>query len=251
MNSAIYAGWLRHRRLSPKPHAFRYRLSMLYLDLDELGTAFQDRWFWSARRPALAWLRRADHFGDPRRPLADCVRDQVEQETGHRPGGPIRLLTQPRYFGYCFNPISIFYCFDPSGSRVESLIAEVTNTPWGERRCYVLHGGREPTGHHRYRFHKSLHVSPFMPLDLDYRWRSSEPDNGLGVHLEVLRDGAKILDATLGLRRRPLDGLGLAAALTHLMTFKAIGAIYWQALRLWVKGTPFYSHEIEKKPAER
>ena len=180
------------------------------------------------------------------------MRDLIEQDTGRRPAGPIRLLTQPRYFGYCINPISIYYCFDPTGARVESLIAEVTNTPWGERRCYVLHGGGDAAGRHRYRFRKSLHVSPFMPMDLEYHWRGSEPGSRLGVHLEVVRDGDKLFDATLGLRRRDLNGINLARTLVDWppMTFRTVGAIYWQALRLWLKGTPFYAHRIDEKPAE-
>lgn len=256
LHSALYSGRVRHRRWQPRAHAFSYRLSMLYLDLDELDDVFRDRWLWSTRRPAPGWFRRTDHFGDPDRPLADCVREHVEQATGRRPAGPIRLLTQPRYFGYAINPISIYYCFDADDRTVETLVAEVTNTPWGERRCYVLHdglqGGRDSAGRHRYRFRKTLHVSPFMPMDLDYRWCGYEPGPRLGVHLEVLRDGDTLFDATLNLRRRPLNGPNLARVLANWppMTFRTVGAIYWQALRLWLKGTPFHAHPVDVKPAE-
>lgn len=252
MNSALYRGWVRHRRLLPRPHAFRYQLDMLYLDLDELDTVFCGRWFWSTRRPAPARFRRADHFGEPGRPLADCVREQVASETGFRPHGPIRLLTQPRCFGYGFNPISVYYCFDPDGARVDALLAEITNTPWGERRCYVLHCGRRESGRHHYRFRKSLHVSPFMPMDLEYHWHSNEPSSGLAIHLEVWRDDNRQFDATLALRRRPITGLSLASMLLQLppASYKVIGAIYWQALRLWLKRTPVYAHDIDGKPAE-
>ncbi|MDX1605444.1 MAG: DUF1365 domain-containing protein, partial [Candidatus Competibacterales bacterium] len=182
------------------------------------------------------------------RPLADCVRDRVEQATWRRPAGPIRLLAHPRHFGYCFNPISIYYCFDAAGETVDSLIAEVTNTPWGERRAYVLSGGRNAAGRHEYRFRKSLHVSPFMPLALDYRWRGNEPGRRLGVHLEVLRDGVRQFDATLTLQRRPIDGFGLARALWRYpaMTARVSAAIYWQALRLWLKRIPLYDHPASR-----
>ena len=136
--SCAYRGQVRHRRLSPVPHDFRYSIFMMYLDLDEVDRVFDRRWLWSARRPALAWFRRADHFGDSRRPLRDCVADLVAQEAGRRPEGPIRLLTHLRYFGHCFNPVSFYFCYDPAGERIEAVVAEVHNTPWGERHCYVL-----------------------------------------------------------------------------------------------------------------
>ncbi len=238
--SCLYEGWVSHRRFTPVEHAFRYRLFMVYLDLAELDRAFAGRWLWSARRPALAWFCRRDHVGDPARPLDDCVRELVAQETGHRPAGPIRLLTHLRYFGYCFNPISIFYCFDAADEGLEALVAEVTNTPWGERRCYVL----TAVPGHRYRFPKDLHVSPFMGLDLDYAWRCNPPGERLAVHMDVERAGRKLFDATLGLRRRPLSGVALAGALARhpLMTLKVIAAIHWEALRLWLKGVPVVDH---------
>lgn len=243
--SCLYEGWVSHRRFTPVEHAFRYRLFMVYLDLAELDRAFAGRRLWSARRPAPAWFRRRDHFGDPHRPLDACVRELVERETGRRPAGPIRLLTHLRYFGYCFNPISIFYCFDAAGRRLEALVAEVTNTPWGERRCYVL----AAVPGHRYRFVKDLHVSPFMTLDLDYAWRCNTPGERLAVHMDVERAGRKLFDATLGLRRRSLSGPALAGALLRhpFMTLKVIAAIHWEALRLWLKGVPVVDHPVKSK----
>jgi DUF1365 family protein len=248
MNSYLYVGQVRHRRFQPRPHAFRYRLFMIYLDLAELDTVFQYRWLWSTRRPALAWFRRRDHFGDPTLPLDHCVRDLVEQRCGRRPTGPIRLLTQLRYLGYCFNPISIYYCFEASGQRVETVVAEVTNTPWGERHCYVLDqvGDRRPQS-----FAKAMHVSPFLPMGLEYVWRSNLPGEHLGVHLDVLQQGTKLLDATLGLRRQPLTGATLAGTLRRFpwMTLKVAVAIHWQAVRLWLKRIPFFDHPGPSRPS--
>jgi len=246
LHSCLYVGTVRHRRFAPKPHAFRYHLFMTYLDLAELDRALPGRWLWSARRPALAWFRRADHFGDPALPLDTCVRDLVQQKTGHRPAGPIRLLTHLRYFGYCFNPISIYYCFDRADTRVETLVAEVTNTPWGERHCYVLARG---TDSHQ-RFVKTFHVSPFMPMELEYLWHSNEPGRRLGVHMDVLQSGHKLFDATLSLRHRPLTTATRSRALLRfpVMTLQISMAIYWQALRLWLKKIPVFAHPA--KPAE-
>jgi DUF1365 family protein len=249
MHSAIYRGWVRHRRHAPRRHAFRYRLFLLYLDLAELDTVFRGRWLWSTRRPALARFHRADHLGDPATPLDVAVRNLVESQTGRRPTGPIRLLTHLRYFGYCFNPVSFYYCFDADDARVESIVAEVNNTPWGERHCYVLDEARdEGSGHRkRYRVEKALHVSPFMPMDLTYDWRFGTPGKRLDVHMALDR-GGRLFDAMLRLERAPLTGTELALALVRFpfMTLAVVAAIHWQALKLWLKRVPVYTHP--KKP---
>jgi len=246
MNSAIYFGRVRHRRTSPVEHAFRYRLFMLYLDLAELPRVFNGRWLWSARRLAPARFRREDHFGDPARPLDACVRDLVARETGRRPTGPVRLLTHLRYFGHVFNPVSFYYCFDENDTRVETIVAEVTNTPWGERHCYVLpqamNEGRGGMG--RYRPRKIMHVSPFMEMDVAYDWRFRAPGERLSVHMENAREGSKVFDATLVLQRADIRAGTLARALAGypLMTVTIIAAIHWQALKLWLKGAPVHDH---------
>jgi uncharacterized protein len=256
-NSCVYTGTIRHRRLEPVGNAFRYSLFMLYLDLDELPHLFNKRWFWSARRPALAWFRRADYLGSPEQPLGDAVRDLVEQRTGRRPAGPIRLLTHLRFFGYVMNPVSFYYCFDPAGSAVETIVAEITNTPWGERHSYVLSAlargaDAEPASGRavqRYRFAKEFHVSPFMAMEQRYDWRFSPPGDRLLVHMENFERRGKLFDATLLLRREPLNGRSLATALAMhpWMTAKVAAGIYWQALRLFLKRTPFHPHPATRK----
>lgn len=243
IRSAIYQGTVRHRRATPVPHAFRYRIFMMYLDLDELPALFDGRWFWSARGPAPAWFRRADHLGDPTEPLAATIRRLVQERSGVTLTGPIRLLTHLRYWGYVQNPVSFYYCFDATGEKLEAVVAEVTNTPWGERHAYVLTDG--PAGSaERSRFMKAFHVSPFMRMAQEYRWRIEAPGEALAVHMMSLQEGARVFDATLRLRRAPLTGPGLAKALlAHpWMTATVVIGIYWQALRLWWKGVPFHPH---------
>ena len=243
MHSAIYVGQLNHRRLHPVEHGFGYRLFMLYLDLAELDSVFKGRWLWSTRRFALARFRRGDHLGPPDQALDEAVRDLVAQSGRPRPGGPIRLLTHLSYFGYCFNPVSFYYCFDEHDRAVESIVAEVNNTPWGERHCYVM-SGRDELGRYRYTPDKAMHVSPFMPMDVAYDWRFSPPTGRLSVYMASAHGGRKLFDARLDLQRREISGRALAQALLAfpLMTVKVIVAIHWQALKLWLKRCPVIDH---------
>lgn len=252
MKSALYRGWVRHRRTHPTQNEFRYRLFQLYLDLAELDQVFAKRWLWSVKGPNLAWFRRADHFGDPAESLDESVRALVAERTGSRPDGPVRLLTHLRYFGYVMNPVSFFYCFDAADRRVETIVAEINNTPWGERHCYVLDREDSLSGGHDYRFAKEFHVSPFMTMDQTYRWRFSEPGETLVAHMDNVEAPRKVFDATLVLDRRPINGPTLAAALAEhpFMTGQVIAAIYYQALRLKLKRTPFHPHPAAKSAEE-
>jgi DUF1365 family protein len=246
MNSAIFEGSVKHRRQNPVAHEFRYSMFMMYLDLAELDEVFSKRWFWSVGRRALARFRREDHFGDNAVPLDQCVRDRVEAETGKRPKGAVCLLTNLSYFGYCFNPVSFYYCFGKNNENLEAIIAEVNNTPWGERTLYVMaHKGVDsPMGHMEFTPAKRMHVSPFMQMDVDYRWRFSVPGEALSIFMENKRAGKKVFDAGLNLHRTEISDLSLARILTFhpFMTFKVIISIHWQALRLWLKGAPVHDH---------
>lgn len=246
MNSALYVGRVRHRRLSPVAHDFSYSMFQVYLDLSELDEVFKRRWLWSTRRPALARFDRADHVGDPALPLDTAVRDLVESSGAPRPRGPIRLLTHLRYFGYVMNPVSFYYCFDPAGESVQTIVAEVNNTPWGERHCYVLTG--DQGGPRGFRLQKQFHVSPFMPMSHTYEWRFTQPGDRLNVHMTNLEDGRPIFEATLALARKPMSGAQLALVLLRypLMTVQVIAGIYWQAFRLWRKGAPYHLHPRHK-----
>ncbi len=245
--SCIYEGHIRHRRFTPVLNQFQYGLFLFYLDLDELPNLFAHRWFFSHERPNLVYFRRRDHLGDPNVSLDEAVRDLVEAETGTRPEGPIRLLTHLRYLGYCFNPLSVYYCYGRDDRQPETIVAEVHNTPWGEEHCYVLENSADqhPSSKWKqFKFDKGFHVSPFMPLRMQYDWRCSNPGDTLQIHINSSSAQAKVFDATLSLRRRPISSTTLARLLVtrQPMTYKVITKIYWQALRLWRKGAPYFPH---------
>ncbi len=235
--SCLYEGTIRHRRFTPgRPvpaREFRHRLALAYIDLEELPSLLGGRLM--ARRPGSLRFRRRDYLGDAGTPLDQAVRDRVESETGERPPGPIRVLTQLRSFGHCFNPVSFYYCFDAAGAGLDAVVAEVTNTPWRERHAYVLPvaGARLDAG-----FDKALHVSPFMGMDHRYLARATMPSDTLSVHVESARAGEKVFDATLGLVRRELTR-GSAARMSArypLATIRVLGLIYLHALGLKLAG---------------
>jgi DUF1365 family protein len=228
---------------------------LLFVDLAELPELFRGRWLWSARRPAPGWFRRADFLGDARVPLDAAVRDLVQARTGARPAGPIALLTRPRTWFLTFNPVSFYYCYDEPGERVETIVAEIENTPWGERHAYVLPAALDEArgrGKHRYRFAKSFHVSPFLDTGLAYDWRFTDPGRSLVVHMDVAGP-EKLFDATLALERSEATGLALARLLLEgpLGGVRVLAAIYWNALRLWWKKAPFFSHPRYRKNTEK
>ena len=237
--SSINEGTISHRRREP-PRSFEHRLALFYLDLDELPRLLGGRLL--ARRPGTLRFRRRDYLGDRAVPLDRAVRDVVETRTGVRPDGPIRVLTQVRSFGHCFNPVSFYYCFDGAG-RVQAVLAEVTNTPWGERHAYVLGGAGQDVD-----FDKVLHVSPFMGMRQRYTAHAGRPGDRLAIQVESRRrDGEDAFDAALSLRRRELTRRSVArlTARYPLASVRVLVLIYLHALGLRLAGAPFYRHPRE------
>lgn len=240
--SALYTGTLSHRRTSPKRNEFTYPLFMVYLDLEELPTLFDPFWLVSLRRPAPVRMRRADYLGDPEVPLDDAVRDLVEERLGWRPTGPIRMLTHLRYFGFLINPVTFYYCFEPDAEekdatdeKVEVIVAEVTNTPWGERYAYVLSQPDIRRGKvDEYHLEKVFHVSPFFEMDQRYTWMFSQPGEKLAVHMRNHQEGKQVFDATLSMKRQPMTPRNLRRALLRqpFMTLNVAFWIYWQAAKI-------------------
>ena len=284
-HSAIYEGTVRHRRYTPKYHGFTYRVFMVYLDLQEMNELFKQTPLWSNGRFSLSWFRRKDFFdGKRHNNLYDAVAHYVEVETGERPSGAIRMLTNLRYFGFIINPITCYYCFDKTGKVLETVVAEVTNTPWGERCHYILNmkndsddalGNNDDKNDNEaatakkmkaasVTFDKAMHVSPFQPMNLVYQWRGKQPTKQLAIHLDVFDaddmsppytddsvSPKPVFDATLLLERQPMTTRAMNKRILcyPLMTIKVFFSIYWQAVKLWWKKIPFHSAP-NNKPAK-
>ena len=215
---------------------------MMYLDLDELDEVLAQSPFWSNRPFRPARFERSDFLGDPAVPLKKAVCERIHEETGVWHEGSVRLLANWRYFGVNMNPIACYYCFNQR-EELQYLVVEVTNTPWGERQSYVL--GCDPKQRfQRKSFDKEMHVSPFNPMNMNYRWCSNEPGEVLTLNLETECKGETHVDATMALKRREITSSSLAAILVQhpWMTAKVAVTIYWQALKLWCKRNPIYDH---------
>jgi len=253
MHSCIYEGTVTHRRREPVTHAFQYRLFMVWLDLDELPSLVGPGRMIAASRHATRAFLRGDHLFDRAAPLDREVRGVIRDQTGRSPDGPIRLLTQLRYFGFYLSPLNLFFVYDRQGARVEYVVAEVNNTPWNERHCYVLWDGNRVGDADEMQFShaKDFHVSPFMGMDMEYQWRISEPGERLTVQLANRRDSRELFDAGLALRRLDLNPRQLRRMTLRypLMTARISSAIYYQALKLWWKKCPFYTHPKRRSDA--
>ncbi|EDY85952.1 plasmid partition ParA protein [gamma proteobacterium HTCC5015] len=243
---AIYTGWVRHRRFQPKAHHFRYPLAMVQLDLSRLSEHFEKSRWWSLERFNLIGFKRSDYLQEPGDNLEQAVRDFVERETGQCPRGAIQIYTQPRFWGFGFNPVTFYWCHDELG-HLETIVAEINNTPWDERHAYVLPVQSQQKNQSKslsFDFDKSFHVSPFMPMSLSYRWNFSLDEQRTSIHMTLFKEGQRQFDATFVARPQSLNARNMWRLPLRYpaQCLRVVIAIYWQALRLWLKGIPFYSH---------
>ena len=246
MKSCLYFGDVYHRRTSPKPHAFRFRLFMVHLFLDEMEEVFRKRIFWSTTEPNLACLRRSDYHGDTSASLENSVRKTVQDQLGERPKGTVSMITHLRYFGHCFNPVTFYYCWNEDRSQPEYLLVEINNTPWNERhaKAFKWKGDDPDEVPSRHDFTKEFHVSPFIGMDVDYEWTFSCPGKKLTVNMKDKKKGEVFFQANLKMSRKPMNGANLAWALTRFpfLTIQVVVGIYFNAFLLRLKGCAFHPH---------
>lgn len=236
MSSAILVGQVRHRRFKPIDHALNYPLFMPCLDLDELEQLEKSVWGFGQRWWHWARFKRSDYLGKGE--LKQAVLDKLHELTQVRLSGKVEAVLHLRYLGIYFSPVNFYYIYDEQG-QWRYLLAEVSNTPWNERHYYALDAQDETTWLHA----KQFHVSPFNPIEQQYQWKIKPLNQQLSVHLECHKE-AKVFDATLKMRKYPFNSKVLVKQLisTPAMAVKVTVGIYWHALKLWVKGAPFYSH---------
>jgi DUF1365 family protein len=251
MDSCIYRGMVSHHRRSPNKHHFRYSLYMLLLNLDELNDVFRKRFFWSHRFPTFHWFRRKDHMGPANQPLDVSVRRFVEKKTGRYPIGPIHLLTNLRQYGLQMNPVSFYYIYDTHETKnLQALVVEIHNTPWNEEHCYLVTSEMWNTDNaDRLLTEKQFHISPFMPMEQTYRWAIGDPSQTLSIKMNVEGVAGECFQVALHMKRMQISTLNLAwmAARFPWMTACILVGIYFQAFRLWMKKTPFYTHPAKKE----
>jgi uncharacterized protein len=243
--SLIFTGTIRHRRFRPKQHQFSYKLFMFYFDINNLTNSFKNIKHVSIERFNWFTFRRKNYLSHSEIPLDDYVRQLVFAKFNTYPKGKVYLLTNLSCLGYCFNPISLYFIFDETNQQLEYLILEVTNTPWGEKHNYVLaNSSRSKKDVYNFQFQKELHVSPFMTMYYEYKFNLKLNQQKIIVHMENHIDGKKDFDATLILSALAQKETAFRKILRHypLITYKVALAIYWQALKLWIKGIPFHAH---------
>jgi uncharacterized protein len=245
VNSAIYSGRVIHERFKPQAHKFQYKLMMLYLDLDEIGKIFNNIPFWrDDGGRSLAYFNRRDYMSPDEENLKKVVQDAIREQLNISHEGPIRVLTNIRMFGYCFNPVTFYYCFSKDDSKLEFVVAQITNTPWNERHNYVI----DTRDSSNMEFMKQFHVSPFLDMNLQYDWFFSHPCEMLKVKMKVA-DNQDFLRVNLFLRKKPITSINMLKFLVYYgcSNYNTVFGIYFQALKLYFKKVPFYSHPDKRE----
>jgi uncharacterized protein len=238
----IYRGWVHHQRHLPKNHEFQYPLAMLMLDLDELQSHFKRSRFWSLERFNLISFYRKDYLQSDQTDLKQAVVELIQQRSGESFSGTVKILTHPRYLGFIFNPVTFYFCYEQQ--QLKFIVAEINNTPWNERYAYVLKVNQQQNQPWRFDFDKQFHISPFMPMDIQYHWRFQLEQDAININMVLLREGERQFDATLQADFQPMTARSMRWLPIRypLQTLRVVMRIYWQALRLWGKHTPSFSH---------
>ncbi len=249
--SGFYCGQLRHRRFTPQRNEFTYPVFMAFFDIDNLPELMKISPWISYNRFNWASYDERDHLGDPKLSLRERLKIEAQSHGITIGSGKIFLLTHLRYLGYCFNPVSYFYFYNETDNLVD-VLAEVNNTPWGERHLYWMSQfTMESNGLIRtYQVPKAFHVSPFIPMDCRYLWSFEDPGSRLNIRIKEFQQNHFFFDVDLDLIHREWNAQEIRNILLTFpfMTLRVIMSIHWQALRLWLKRVPVQTHPKKIKP---
>lgn len=248
MQSALYFGDVVHHRHRPKVHALRYRVFCLLLDLDELETVNSAFKLFGHNRRAIFSMHDVDHGIGERGGLKTWAENHLRKAGLWSAGMRISMLCYPRIFGYVFNPLTVYFCRSAEG-ELRAMLYEVCNT-FHERHTYIIPARVDETGAVRHECAKEMYVSPFVGMDCRYRFRIAPPRETVLVAINEDDAEGPLLFASFAGKRQPLtDRTLLKALVTYpLMTVKVMGAIHWEALKLWWKGVPVHRHRKAKQP---
>ncbi len=253
----LFKGWVQHKRVKPQPHSFRYRYFQIWLDVEQEGVIDILSSFWSSKKLNLVRYRRQNYLPDDDS-LYDTICRKIKQETNQNFQGKAYLLGSLSYWGYCYNPVCFYFCYNEE-RKLEYILSEIHNTPWGERFTYVhnlskaesddqltdpANTDNHRSGHSKFKFEKQFHVSPFMPMNINYDWTFNITPNKVIINMNLQQDNNLIFNAAMNLTNAELNTqTARKIALRYpFMCINVLFAIYWQAFRLWLKKTPFYGH---------
>lgn len=238
----LYSGTVRHRRFAPKTHEFKYKLYYFYLNPNDISDLCKNIVYLSCEQFNYLSFKQKNYIGGKKANIYDAVEKLLSEHNVTR-SSDIYMMAQLAHFGYCFNPISLYFTYE--GDKLQSLIADVHNTPWGEKHAYVL---TKPSfskpPFYQYQFKKALHVSPFMQMDFMYHFNVKVTEDNFVLHMKNMKQDYRYFDATLNLTGEPLTTATLKRLVFKhpLMAQKIVLGIYWQACKLFLKQIPFVSH---------
>ena len=237
-------GTVIHHRLQPKRHRFKYHMSWCLLDLDELHNWMQASRLWQHNRWGVFAIKDQDYINSEQQPIKDKVSDYIEKQTGQPFTGRVYLFTHPRFLGYGFNSVNFYLCY--SGDRLQHIISEINNTPWGEKHLYFHDCGQpDDSGYGwSFAFRKAFHISPFVSMDIDYDWCFKVTARTFGVHMTLHQKGVKLMQVVLDTKITPAveNSIRRNVLKRPFQPWKMSAGIYWQAFKLWLKKIPFIPH---------
>jgi DUF1365 family protein len=252
--SAAYEGTIMHARYGEVSHHFTYPLFMMYIDLSELDSLDRLHPLWSfSGKKNWFFFHRKDYLDQKEQTLIESIKELLVRKgfsTLAAKMTHVNMLTHMRYMGYCYNPVTFYLVYsDKKNERPDFIVADINNTPWNERYPYVLEVSQEAIKPLSFNFKKDFHISPFYPMNLDYAWVFDFNHETIHIQMDSFLDNKLCFKANLKLNRVELNARVMTKLLLKYpcVTLKTMTAIYWQAFKLFLKKSRFYTHPAKEK----